>query len=50
MLNDVNGRMDHDRMAHVTLTVGVRNLMHLKDIMTKINNIPDVYNVKRVIN
>ncbi|AXX64420.1 bifunctional (p)ppGpp synthetase/guanosine-3',5'-bis(diphosphate) 3'-pyrophosphohydrolase [Bombilactobacillus bombi] len=50
MLNDVNGRMDHDRMAHVSLTVGVRNLEHLKDIIAKINNIPDVYNVKRVIN
>ena len=49
-LNNINGRMDQNDMAHVSMSVGVRNLTHLKDIINKINNVPDVYNVKRVIN
>ncbi|UQS84383.1 RelA/SpoT family protein [Bombilactobacillus thymidiniphilus] len=50
LLSGVNGRIDQDRMAHISLSVRVRNLNHLKDIMTKINNIPDVYDIQRVIN
>lgn len=49
-LNNINGRMDQNDMAHVSMSVGVRNLTHLKDIINKINNVPDVYNAKRVIN
>lgn len=49
-LNNINGRMDQNDMVHVSMAVGVRNLAHLKDIINKINNVPDVYNVKRVIN
>lgn len=50
LLSGVNGHVDQDRMAHITLSVKVRNLEHLKDIMNKINNVQDVYDVQRVIN
>lgn len=48
-LNSVNGKVDHDRIALISLQVGVRNLEHLTQIMDSLKNIPDVYVVKRVI-
>lgn len=48
-LNSVNGKVDHDRIAYVSLQLGVRNLEHLSQIMDSLKNIPDVYVVKRVI-
>lgn len=48
-LNSVNGKVDHDRIAYVSLQLGVRNLDHLSQIMDSLKNIPDVYVVKRVI-
>ncbi|UQS81542.1 bifunctional (p)ppGpp synthetase/guanosine-3',5'-bis(diphosphate) 3'-pyrophosphohydrolase [Bombilactobacillus folatiphilus] len=50
LLSGVNGRIDADRMAHITLSVKVRNLTHLKDIINKLKNVPDVYDIQRVIN
>ncbi|NVY95854.1 bifunctional (p)ppGpp synthetase/guanosine-3',5'-bis(diphosphate) 3'-pyrophosphohydrolase [Lactobacillus sp. DCY120] len=50
LLAGINGRMDHNEMANISLSVGVRNLSHLKDIMQRINNVPDVYDIKRIIN
>ncbi|ALV21183.1 MULTISPECIES: RelA/SpoT family protein [Carnobacterium] len=47
-LNNVNGRVDHNRMATITLTVGIPNLNHLEKIVDKIKMIPDVYSVRRI--
>lgn len=46
-LNNVNGRVDHNKMANIYVTVGVRNAQHLDKIIDSLKNIPDVYEVKR---
>ena len=46
-LNNVNGRVDHNKMANIYVTVGVRNAQHLERIIDSLKNIPDVYEVKR---
>lgn len=48
-LTSVNGKVDHDRIATISASVGVRNLEQLEIIMDALKNVPDVYVVKRVI-
>lgn len=48
-LNSVNGKVDHNKMVTISLTIGVRNLTQLQLIMDALKNIRDVYVVKRVI-
>lgn len=48
-LNSVNGKVDHNKMVTISLTIGVRNLQQLQLIMNALKNIRDVYVVKRVI-
>lgn len=48
-LNSVNGKVDHNKMVTISLTIGVRNLQQLELIMNSLKNIRDVYVVKRVI-
>ena len=48
-LNSVNGKVDHNKMVTISLTIGVRNLEQLQLIMNGLKNIRDVYVVKRVI-
>ncbi|HJA73149.1 MAG TPA: bifunctional (p)ppGpp synthetase/guanosine-3',5'-bis(diphosphate) 3'-pyrophosphohydrolase [Candidatus Limosilactobacillus faecipullorum] len=48
-LNSINGKVDHNRMVTISLTVGVRNLNHLQLIEAALKNLADVYVVKRVI-
>lgn len=47
-LNNVNGKVDKDKMATITLTVGIQNISQLDKIVEKIKSIPDVYNVRRM--
>lgn len=47
-LNNVNGKVDKDKMATITLTVGIQNIAQLDKIVDKIKSIPDVYNVRRM--
>lgn len=46
-LTNVNGRVDHDKMADIHVTVGIPNLGALAHMMDAIKNIPDIYEVKR---
>lgn len=48
-LNSVNGKVDHNKMVTISLTIGVRNLEQLQFIMDGLKNIKDVYVVKRII-
>lgn len=48
-LTSVNGRVDHDGLVLISLSVGVRNAQHLDQLMSSLNNIPDVYDVKRAL-
>ncbi|MCD2255798.1 RelA/SpoT family protein [Agrilactobacillus fermenti] len=46
-LNNVNGRVDHNKMANIHVTVGVNNSAHLERLIDSLKNIPDIYEVKR---
>ncbi len=48
-LNSVNGKIDENKIATITLKLGIQNLSQLDKIVDKIKNIPDVYSVRRVI-
>lgn len=49
-LRSVNGRVDNNSTATVTLKVAISNTVQLDDLMIKLRNIPDVYDVTRVAN
>lgn len=48
-LNSVNGKIDENKIATITLKLGIQNLSQLDKIVDKIKKIPDVYSVRRVI-
>ncbi|MBM6941237.1 RelA/SpoT family protein [Limosilactobacillus coleohominis] len=48
-LTSVNGKVDNNRLATISASVGVRNRAQLELIMDALKNVPDVYVVKRVI-
>lgn len=48
-LTSVNGKVDNNRLATISASVGVRNRAQLEIIMDALKNVPDVYVVKRVI-
>ncbi|WP_124058816.1 RelA/SpoT family protein [Vaginisenegalia massiliensis] len=47
-LRNVNGKVDRNSVATVSIKVAISNTSQLQDLMTKLNNIPDVYEVTRV--
>lgn len=47
-LNSVNGKIDKNKIAVITLKLGIQNLAQLDKIVDKIKSIPDVYSVRRV--
>lgn len=47
-LNNVNGRVDNNKMATITLNLGIENVDQLEKIVDKIKSIPDVYTVRRI--
>ena len=46
-LQSVEARTNKEKMATIRLTVSIQNLNHLKSIVDKIKQIPDVYSVRR---
>ncbi|MTD42325.1 RelA/SpoT family protein [Erwinia sp. CPCC 100877] len=46
-LVSVEAKPTKNKMAMIHITVKIQNLAHLKTIVDKIKNIPDVYNVRR---
>lgn len=46
-LNLVNGRVDHNKMVTISISLGVRNATQLQRIMDNLKNVQDVYVVKR---
>ena len=48
-LNSINGRIDHNKMATIDVTVGIRDKVHLQRVIGNIKRVPDVYVVKRTI-
>ena len=48
-LNSVNGKVDANKIATISLNIGILNTQQLDFIVDKIKQIPDVYSVRRVI-
>lgn len=48
-LNSINGRIYHNKMATIDVTVGIRDKVHLQRVIDNIKRVPDVYVVKRTI-
>lgn len=48
-LNSINGRIDHNKMATIDVTVGIRDKVHLQRVIDNIKRVTDVYVVKRTI-
>lgn len=48
-LNSVNGKVDANKMATISVNIGIQNTSQLDFIVDKIKQIPDVYSVRRVI-
>ncbi|WP_125763219.1 RelA/SpoT family protein [Companilactobacillus hulinensis] len=48
-LINVNGRLDKEKMAIIHVSVGVNNKEHLDQIISKLKNVPDVYEIKRTV-
>ena len=48
-LNSVNGKVDVNKIATITVNIGIMNTQQLDFIVDKIKQIPDVYIVRRVI-
>lgn len=49
-LNGVNGKVSDDQTAEIQVSIRVGNVKELDAIVDKINNIPDVFEVERIIN
>ena len=48
-LNSVNGKVDANKIATISVNIGILNTHQLDFIVDKIKQIPDVYSVRRVI-
>ena len=47
---NISGKVDSNNMAHIYATVSVRDAAHLEDILTRMRDVPNVYEAKRSIN
>ncbi|MDN6731400.1 MAG: DUF5913 domain-containing protein, partial [Atopostipes suicloacalis] len=47
-LSNVNGRVDSEHVAVIRLSVGIHNTKELREIISKIKQIPDVYSIRRI--
>ncbi|WP_067931165.1 RelA/SpoT family protein [Alicyclobacillus kakegawensis] len=45
----VSGRADHQRIAHIHLSVRIHNLEHLRSVVERLKRLKDVQSVRRVI-
>lgn len=46
-INNISGKVNEDNVAHMYVTVAVRNADQLDEILSKLRDIPDVYETKR---
>jgi GTP pyrophosphokinase len=49
-IDNISGKVDSNNMAHIYTTVAVRNAAHLDQIIGRLRDIPNVYEVKRADN
>ncbi|MBE3550524.1 MAG: bifunctional (p)ppGpp synthetase/guanosine-3',5'-bis(diphosphate) 3'-pyrophosphohydrolase [Brockia lithotrophica] len=48
-MTEVRGRSDQNRMAHIAVTVHVRDVDHLNRVLDRIRRVRDVYTVRRAL-
>ncbi|MFT8871492.1 MAG: bifunctional (p)ppGpp synthetase/guanosine-3',5'-bis(diphosphate) 3'-pyrophosphohydrolase [Sporolactobacillus sp.] len=48
-INAVSGRADKNKVAMIHMTIAIANIDHLRRVVEKIQRIPDVYSVRRVM-
>lgn len=46
-INNISGKVNEDNIAHIYVTVAVKNSQQLDEILSKLRDIPDVYETKR---
>lgn len=46
-INNISGKVNDENIAHIYVTVSVANSSQLNDILSKLRDIPDVYETKR---
>lgn len=49
-INNISGKVNEENIAHIYVTVAVKNADQLSDILSKLRDIPDVYETKRADN
>ena len=47
-LSNVNGRVDNNQMATIRLSIGIHNTKELDGIIDKLNQVPDIYSIRRI--
>lgn len=47
---NISGKVDNNNMGHIYATVSVRDAAHLEEIIARLRDIPNVYEVKRSVN
>lgn len=47
---NISGKVDNNNMGHIYATVSVRDANHLEDILSRLRDIPNVYEAKRSTN
>lgn len=47
-LSNVNGRVDNNQMATIRLSIGIRDTKELENIIDKLNQVPDIYSIRRI--
>jgi GTP diphosphokinase / guanosine-3',5'-bis(diphosphate) 3'-diphosphatase len=45
----VSGRVDSKRIAHISLSVRIRNLEHLRSVMERLRRLKDVHSIRRLV-
>ncbi|MCF6092765.1 bifunctional (p)ppGpp synthetase/guanosine-3',5'-bis(diphosphate) 3'-pyrophosphohydrolase [Microaerobacter geothermalis] len=48
-ITEVAGKSDKNRMAHIHVTISIRNLDHLHRVVERVKRIKDIYSVQRVM-
>jgi GTP diphosphokinase / guanosine-3',5'-bis(diphosphate) 3'-diphosphatase len=49
-ISAVSGKSDRNKMATITMSIAITNVSHLRRVVERIKQIPDIYSVRRIMN
>ena len=49
-ISAVSGRSDRNKMATIIMSIAIHNVSHLRKVVDRIKQIPDIYSVRRIMN